>query len=143
MTPTPELLSDRQAASSRQGDAFEETVCNLLLIEGWEIHDRNWREPTVDVEVDIVASDPLGERWWIECKGSWESSRNGLQRTDTLKKAIANGALFKVLPEACRYMVVTSHMPIRGAAKTWLDAALKTYVDAFRQVGFIDNEVRS
>ena len=133
-----EALQDRQAASSQQGSAFEETVCNLLRIEGWEIHDRNWREPTVDIEIDIVATDPDGKRWWIECKGSWESpSRNGLRRTDTLKKAIANGALLRVVPDACPYMVITSHMPTSGAGVVWLDAAIDAYVDEFRTVGFV------
>lgn len=131
------LLHDRQAASSRQGSAFEETVYNLLLIEGWTVDERNWREPNVDIEIDIVATNPLGVRWWIECKGSWESTRNGLQRTDTLKKAIANGALLRVLPERCPYMVITSHLPTTGAGKTWLDAAIQIYVDEFRTVGFV------
>lgn len=133
-----DLLHDRQSASSRQGSAFEETVCNLLQIEGWTIVERNWREPTVDVEIDIVATDPDGIRWWVECKGSWESpSRNGLQRTDTLKKAIANGALLRVLDDACPYMVITSHLPISGAGLVWLEAATKAYVDEFRLVGFL------
>lgn len=136
-----EELHDRQSAASRQGAAFEETVANLLQIEKWTIHERNWREPTVDIEVDIVATDPHGERWWIECKGSWESPRgNGLQRTDTLKKAIANGALLRVLPEPCRYMVVTSHFPISGAGAIWAAAALSTYVDEFRMVGFVSTD---
>lgn len=131
-------LHDRQAAASRQGSAFEETVHNLLQIEGWTIHDRNWREPTIDIEIDIVATDPHGERWWIECKGSWESpTRNGLARTDTLKKAIGNGALLRVLPDACHYMVVTSHMPLSGAGMTWVEAATSAYVDEFRTVGFV------
>lgn len=130
------FLADRQAAASRQGSAFEETVCNLLQIEGWTIHERNWREPEIDIEIDIVATDPHGERWWVECKGSWESpSRNGLARTDTLKKAIANGALLRCLPYAKRYMVVTSHLPQAGAGVLWLDAAIDRYVDEFRVVG--------
>jgi hypothetical protein len=133
-----ESLHDRQALSSQQGSAFEETVCNLLRIEGWKIHDRNWREPSIEIEVDIVATDPDGKRWWIECKGSWESpTRNGLRRTDTLKKAIANGALLRCLPDPCPYMVITSHMPLSGAGLAWVDVALERYVDRFRIVGFV------
>lgn len=131
-------MSDFQASSSRQGRAFEETVCILLQIEGWGIADRNWRQPDVDVEIDIVADDPKGRRWWIECKGSWEGSRNGLTRTDTLKKAIANAYLLRQLPERHLYMIVTSHAPRSGAGMKWIDAALVDLVDELRVVGFTD-----
>jgi hypothetical protein len=134
-------LPDRQAAASRQGSAFEETVVNLLQIEGWTIEDRNYREPIIDVEIDIVATDPRGQRWWVECKGSWESpTRNGLQRTDTLKKAIANGALLRLLEDPLPYMVITSHVPESGAGAIWLERATKEYVDEFRMVGFTNTE---
>src|SRR5690606_4977288 len=73
----PVDLSARQAAAGRQGAAFEETVVLLLLVEGWTVVARKWRHPTQNVEVDIVADDPDGVRWWIECKGSWEGNRPG------------------------------------------------------------------
>jgi len=129
-------LSNRQSAASRQGRRFEEIVEGLLLIDGWTINARNWRHPEIEVEVDIVATNPEGVEWWIECKGSWESpSRNGLERTDTLKKAIGSAALIRLLPDRRPYMVITSHLPVSGAALKWYELALNTYVDKFRVVG--------
>lgn len=127
-------LADRQSAASRQGRAFEETVGNLLRIEGWTVDGTNWRHPEVDIEIDIIATAPDGETWWIECKGSWESTRNGLERTDTMKKAVANGALLQLCEDRKRYMVVASHIPVSGAGLTWLDRAVGTYVDEVRVV---------
>ena len=49
-------------------------------------------------EVRILAS-PGGQVVWFEYKGSVQGTRPGLLRTDTLKKAIANGAL-----DACKAM---------------------------------------
>lgn len=138
-----DALAGRQAAASRQGKAFEDTVELLLRVEGWTINDRQWRHPEVDVEVDIVATNPDGQQWWIECKGSWESpSRNGLARTDTLKKAIFNGAMLLLVEDRAPYMIVTSHLPTGGAGETWIDRAVDMYVDEIRVVGFTRREAR-
>lgn len=132
-------LSDRQAAGVRQGAAFETTAATLLRIEGWTITATKWRHPEFDVEVDICATDPAGVEWWIECKGSWEGNRQGLKRTDTLKKALFNGAMLR-LDEARRpYMIICSHVPNVGTAGvTWLERAKGIYVDAVRYLSFTD-----
>jgi Holliday junction resolvase-like predicted endonuclease len=131
-------LSDRQAAAGRQGAAFETTVETLLQIEGWRIIDRKWRHPEFDVEVDIVAAHPTtGAEWWIECKGSWEGSRPGLKRTDTLKKALFNGAMLALADDRKPYMIVASHPPADGTAGTkWLERAKGIYVDEVRYLTF-------
>lgn len=135
-------LSDRQAAASRQGAAFEETVVTLLRVEGWTVHERKWRQPDVEVEIDIVAEDPQGERWWIECKGSWESpTGNGLERTDTAKKAIGSAAILRLLPLEQRspYMLITSHLPKLGSSgDQWMRRAVGTYFDRVRVVALTD-----
>lgn len=132
-------LSNRQAAASRQGAEFESAVELLLKVEGWEIKARHWRHPEVDVEIDFVATAPNGQTWWVECKGSWEASRNGLERTDTLKKAIGSAAILRLLDDRYPYMVITSHLPRLGTSgDRWLTLALNTYFDAVRVVGLTD-----
>ncbi len=44
-------------------------------------------------------------------------------RTDTLKKAIANGALLAAVPEHPPYIVLTSHLPDAGAGLAMLGTA--------------------
>jgi len=134
----PTDLSNRQAAASRQGNAFETTVATLLQIEGWSISATKWRHPEFDVEVDIVATHPTtGQEWWIECKGSWEGSRPGLKRTDTLKKALFNGAMLALADEKRPYMIIASHPPADGTAGTkWLERAKGIYVDEVRYLTF-------
>jgi Holliday junction resolvase-like predicted endonuclease len=128
-------LADRQAAASRQGAQFEKTVETLLQVEGWTIEATHWRHPEVDVEIDFVAVDPVGVKWWIECKGSWESPRNGLERTDTAKKAIGSAAILALLDDRCPYMLVTSHLPRLGSSgDMWMRRAVGRYFDAVRVV---------
>src|SRR5690606_10213320 len=110
------------------------TVATLLQIEGWTITATKWRHPEVDVEVDIVATHPqTGEEWWIECKGSWEGNRQGLKRTDTLKKALFNGAMLALVDDRRPYMIVASRPPPDGTAgRKWIERALGVYVTEVR-----------
>lgn len=111
-------------------------MATILQIEGWTILATKWRHPDFDVEVDIVATEPLtGLTWWIECKGSWEGSRPGLKRTDTLKKALFNGAMLALADDRKPYMIVASHPPADATAGTiWLERAKGIYVDEVRYV---------
>jgi hypothetical protein len=69
----------------------------------------------------------------IECKGSWEGNRQGLKRTDTLKKALFNGAMLALTTDRRPYMVVASHPPnIGGAGANWLERAKGIYVTEVR-----------
>ena len=124
---------DYQASARRQGSQFEKAAETLLLCHGWMVVRRHWVQPDVLVEIDIVAIDPHGIEWWIECKGSWESEsgRNGLRRTDTTKKLIGTAAILRLLPPEDRrpYMVITSHLPRDGAAARWLQMAEGVFLD--------------
>ena len=79
----------------------------------------------VGVEIDQEAVSPSGRVVWFEYKGSVQGNRPGLRRTDTLKKAIANGALLRSLTDPAPYVVVTSHLPESGSGAAMLQAALR------------------
>jgi len=116
-----------QAAAGAQGRSFESAVVAQLVMAGWTILGQHWRESTTLIEVDIIARDPLGQTWWIECKGSWlsESGRNGCLRTDTVKKFVANAALLSLAEPRESYMLVTSHMPEKGTTPhRWIALAI-------------------
>jgi hypothetical protein len=84
----------------------------------------------VGVEIDCVATSPAGNAIWFEFKGSVQGTRPGLLRTDTLKKAIANGALLAGEPTRCPFIVLTSHLPVVGAGAAMLETALRlNYLD--------------
>ena len=79
----------------------------------------------VGVEIDQEARSPRGALVWFEYKGSVQGNRPGLRRTDTLKKAIANGALLRHLDDPAPYVVVTSHLPEAGSGAAMLRSALE------------------
>ena len=70
---------------------------------------------------------------WFEYKGSFQGTRPGLMRTDTLKKAIANAALLRALDDHPPYVVLTSHVPQAGAALAMLETS--------RKLGYFDDVI--
>jgi len=108
--------ADFQARASGQGREFEAAVEVWLKIAGWTVecsHSLGNVHHVEGAEIDIVAVDPAGVRWWVECKGSWEGAEpaRGSRRGDTVKKAIAVAWWISHLEDRCPYMLFTSHLP--------------------------------
>ena len=87
-----------QASAGIQGRQFAEQCDTLLTHLGYQLKGRRVLAE-VGVEIDQEAVSPSGLLVWFEYKGSVQGSRPGLRRTDTLKKAIANGALLRSLSD--------------------------------------------
>lgn len=109
-------MNDFQRASSVQGAQWEHATEAILLVKGWTINQRRWREPISGCEIDIVATDAAGQEHWIECKGSWQGPEHskGLRRGDTTKKAVAVAYhLMFTVPDSARrpYIIIASHAP--------------------------------
>jgi hypothetical protein len=117
-------MSDFQASAGIQGRQFAEQCDQLLTHDGFELQGRELLR-NVGVEIDRVARSPRGNLVWFEYKGSVQGSRPGLLRTDTLKKAIANGALLAAEVDRHPYVVLTSHLPDAGSGAAMLRAALQ------------------
>jgi hypothetical protein len=117
-------MSDFQAAAGRQGRLFTEQCRFLLEHNGFTLRGpRLIRE--LGIEIDEVAISSRSGEVWFEYKGSFQGLRPGLLRTDTVKKAIANGALLASLGEHPPYVVLTSHVPASGSAQAMVRVALE------------------
>jgi len=118
-------VSSFQAAASAQGRQFAEQCDFLLKNSGFVLGRASLSVAEIGIEIDREATSPGGTTIWFEYKGSLQGKRPGLRRTDTLKKAIANGALLQAAPASPPYVVLTSHLPNEGAGFEMLRAALK------------------
>ena len=117
-------MSSFQSSSGEQGRRFAEQCDAFLRDRGWSMLGA-LRLAAVGVEIDAVARSPAGVTVWFEYKGSVQGHRPGLRRTDTLKKAIANGALLRGLDAPEPYVVVTSHLPEAGSGAAMLATSLR------------------
>lgn len=116
-------MIDFQSASSLQGRQFADQCDLLLRNTGFRLGTRVLIA-TIGIEIDREAVSAAGRTIWFEYKGSVQGSRPGLMRTDTLKKAIANGALLAALDEPPPFVVLTSHLPEAGAGLAMMRQAL-------------------
>lgn len=123
-----------QGESKKSGDSFENVVQQHLKKESEIIH-KNFYIKEAGCEVDFVVNQN-NKIIYIECKGgeSGGSKRPGAQRTDNVKKAVANGALIKSVFPDSNYIVYFSATPTPNSSS---DIMLKVAMAS----GFIDEVV--
>lgn len=136
-----------QSDSKKSGDEFEDFVLKDLQTRGFSKIDKNIYMPGTGCEVDFIA---YGERdEYVESKGGRDDGkkRPGAQRTDNVKKAIANGALIKAKYPDIYYVVYFSAKPITGSySHEMIEVALcNKIIDEVRYLKYeepdIDNQL--
>lgn len=131
-------MNNFQAESKKSGDEFEDLVQSDIESHGNVMY-KNYVVPNTGVEVDFVAHriNQNGIRVeLIECKGgkAGDKKRPGAERTDNVKKAVANGAILKFMNPDLYYVVYFSAKPKAGSyADHMLEIALDAnYIDEIR-----------
>ena len=124
--PTSPLGSNFQATSTRQAHAFAKECDQLLQGRGYTITVSKKQIGVLGIEISREAVSPNGRTLWFAYHGSLRGARPGLRRTDTVKKALADGTLLSTLPAADRkpFVILTSHLPKQGSAKKMIDKAV-------------------
>lgn len=119
-------MSEFQGHAKRSGIEFENFV-DLELQRLGTVLERDFLVEGSGCEADFVARiDDVIEH--IECKGG-NGSLRGAQRTDNVKKAIANGILMKFTDPNIRYVVYFSGRPKLGSySEQMLTVALETNI---------------
>lgn len=111
-----------QRRAVREGQRAKDIARAVLQDCNFEILFEEKRFPS-GVEVNFVARDAAGKRWFFDTSGAFTSNRAGLRRTDTLWKALGKGAVLKSSSEAKFPLVfLTTNLPPKGSAG---DAALR------------------
>jgi hypothetical protein len=106
-----------QRLANLQGRRFHDECIMVLEMSGFEVVDQHVIVNDVGIEIDAITNNAQGVAIPWEFKGSWQGVRPGLLRTDTLKKAIANGYLLSQWEAAAMMMplmVMASHIPESG-----------------------------
>ena len=126
-----------QSTSKQTGMLFESLVEKHLKDSMKQIVHRNFKFSSIGIDVDFVATDGLVTEY-IEAKGglSGHKKRPGAQRTDSVKKAIANGALLKAVNPDAYFVVYFSAKPTPGSSSDMMiqNAINAGYVDDVRYI---------
>jgi DNA modification methylase len=106
---------DYQALAVRQGRRARELAKWALDEAGFRVVAENKR---IDggVEVSFVAEDHTGREWLFDVSGAFTSTRAGLQRADTLWKALGKAAVAHAARPGARYVLLTTDKPATASA---------------------------
>jgi DNA modification methylase len=126
---TPERADDGepyQARAVREGRRAKEIALAVLKDCGFADITEDRRFGT-GVEVNFVAYDKRGGRWFFDVSGAFTTTRAGLRRTDTLWKALGKAAVLKASNVGdYRLILLTTDLPPAGSAG---DSALRSVRD--------------
>lgn len=104
-----------QKRATEEGHRAKEIAERLLEASGFLITRRQYRLGN-GVEVNFLAHDQHGDPWMFDVSGAFTSSRPGLQRTDTLWKALGKAAVIKATDQGIPLVLLTTDLPARGSA---------------------------
>ena len=128
-----------QSRAVREGQRAKEIAhavlrdCNFVDIAT----DQRFRN---GVEVNFVARDAQGRRWFFDVSGAFTSTRAGLRRTDTLWKALGKAAVLRSATRGTyRLILLTTDMPpAPGAGHAALKAVRgEVYHDAIEMLSAV------
>ena len=124
-----------QSESRKTGIQFEDLVEEHLKDSRKKVLHKAFKFDSIGIDVDFVATDGLITEY-IEAKGglSGDKKRPGAQRTDSVKKAIANGALLKSVNPDAYFVIYFSARPKPGSSSDMMlqNALNAGYVDDIR-----------
>ncbi len=104
-----------QARGVREGRRARELAKWALEDAGFSIATEN-RRLDAGVEVNFVALDSSGTEWLFDVSGAFTSSKAGLQRTDTLWKALGKATVVHHTRAGARYVLLTTDKPAPNSA---------------------------
>jgi site-specific DNA-methyltransferase (adenine-specific) len=103
------------ARAVREGRKAQD-IAHALLDQSGFTHIQKEVKLREGVIVNFSALDADGREWWFDVSGAFTSARPGLQRTDTLFKALGRAAvLHHSSPELHRYVLLTTDLPRKGS----------------------------
>lgn len=117
-----------QGMAVEQGADFRNECLKALKYAGFELTATEMHLEDVGITLDAVTNNRSGIAFAWEFKGSLQGKRPGLVRTDTVKKAIANGWLLRKSAKYSEFFpplfLMRSHEPDKGDARAMLDVAI-------------------
>jgi hypothetical protein len=137
VVPVPrQIPDDFQSRSSEIGKTFARWCEVTLKSLGFSLLGPT-RIKEAGVEIDQVAKNRLGEVLCLQFKGSSKPPRQGMRRSDTVKKALCDAFLLDRVGIG-PYIIITSHKPLAGSSsEAMMSVAGKVVFDL---IGINDDE---
>lgn len=113
--PASSRNDDFQSRATEEGKAAQALAADILEDAGFEIVERNYKLPGLGLQVNLVATDNDGEKWYFDVTGAFTSTCGGLLRTDTLWKCLGRASVLATC-HIKPVVLLSSHLPPRRSA---------------------------
>jgi len=103
-----------QARASHEGKRAQVFAQNVIESCGFKIREANKKLSQLGVVVNFIAEDQRKHEWYFDVSGAFTTSRPGLQRTDTLWKALGKALVLKThfkTHDSPRIILLTTDLP--------------------------------
>ena len=100
-----------QARAVREGKKVQDLARAALESAGFEIVKVNPRIPAVGIQYNFLVENQVGRRWYVDVSGAFTTVRPGLQRTDTLWKALGRAHVLRMARLETPLLILTSNLP--------------------------------
>lgn len=108
---------DFQARAVKEGQKAKEIAKIVLRDCGFSEIDEG-RRVRGGVEINFIARDLKGNRWYFDVSGAFSSTRAGLRRTDSIWKALGKAAVLKTSNGSKRipFILLSTDLPPKTSA---------------------------
>jgi DNA modification methylase len=120
--PASSSNEDFQSRATEEGKAAQALAADILEAAGFTVSQRDYKIPGLGLQVNLVAVDVAGEKWYFDVTGAFTSTRGGLLRTDTLWKCLGRASVLATC-HVTPVVLLSSHLPPRRSTG---DRALRT-----------------
>ena len=100
-----------QARAVREGKKVQDLARGALEAAGFTIVKTKPRIPAVGIQYNFLVENQQGKRWYVDVSGAFTTVRPGLQRTDTLWKALGRAHVLRMARLDTPLLILTSNLP--------------------------------
>ena len=104
-----------QARAVREGKKVQDLARAALENAGFRIIKTNPKIAMVGIQYNFLVANQRGQQWYVDVSGAFTTVRPGLQRTDTLWKALGRAHVLRVAQLEPRLLILTSNLPKLGS----------------------------
>jgi len=117
--PEPLPAEHFQARASQQGKKAQDLARAVLENAGFKVLKKQPKLTKLGIEFNFLVENEQGGRWYVDVSGAFTTVRPGLQRTDTLWKALGRAHVHLVAGDpTIPLLILTSNLP-KPASEGW------------------------
>ena len=99
----------------REGKKVQDLARAALESAGFKVVKAKPKITTVGIQYNFLVENQRGKSWYVDVSGAFTTVRPGLQRTETLWKALGRAHVLRMAQLETPLLILTSNLPKPGS----------------------------